>query len=416
MSAAWIAYRAIAPLIGALAPYTRPFLRGAERVRWSERMGETRLEGGCAAWIHGASMGESTAALALARELDTRAPGAPILLTVTTPTARERIEAKQRHVALAPIDAPAAVRRFLAGAKPARLFVVETEIWPHWLLAARAARLPVAFVSARLSERSVRRYRMLGTPLCDLVAGADAVLCQSEDDARRWRAIGAREDRTRVTGNLKFDALDPPEPDRGAARRALGLDPARPLLTLGSVRPGEARVLAAAWSALPAAVRARWQVVAVPRHAAALAGLEEEARQMWPPRPAPHAPHERDWRWDARAGVLPAYYGACDVAFVGASLVPLGGHNPLEPAARGAAVLMGPFGSHQAQAVERLRASGGIVIAGDQDVGPALARLLTDDAARTACADGGLAAVESLRGAAQRTVDELEARGLWPVR
>src|SRR5262249_47567626 len=144
---------------------------------------------------------------------------------------------------------------------PARLFVVETEIWPHWLLAARAGGTPFAFVSARLSERSVRGYRRLGAPLRALLAAAAAGLCQSEDDGRRWLALGARPDRVAVTGNLKFDALPGPEPDRAAARAALGLDPGRPALVLGSLRPGEAGVLAVAWGALPAETRACWQVI-----------------------------------------------------------------------------------------------------------------------------------------------------------
>ena len=416
MSAAWVAYRTLAPAIGALAPAARAFAPGAERALWNERMGDVRIAGGCAAWIHGASMGESLAAAALSRGLAARAPDSIRLLTSTTRTARARLLSLGERAALAPIDSPQAVRRFLAGVRPKRLFVVETEIWPHWLLAARSEALPVAFVSARLSERSVRGYRRLGAPLRGLLAAAAAVLCQSEDDARRWIALGARAERVAVTGNLKFDALPGPEADRAAARAALGLDPHRPALALGSLRPGEGRVLAGAWSALPEAVRARWQVIAVPRHAAAVRGLEQEAARAAGIGNSGSAPPVASaWRWDARPGVLSAYYGASEAAFVGGSLVPLGGHNPLEPAARGAAVLMGEHHSHQRQAVESLARGGGIVIANPDTVAARLARLLEDDDARHAEAHAGLAVVAALRGAAARSVAELEARGLWPL-
>src|SRR5258708_7561494 len=118
------------------------------------------------------------------------------------PKPRRRLVELGERAALAPIDSPQAISRFLSGVRPARLFIVETEIWPHWLMAARAAQLPVAFVSARLSERSVRGYQRLGSPLMSLIDGVAAVLCQSTEDAARWRAIGARVDRIAITGNL----------------------------------------------------------------------------------------------------------------------------------------------------------------------------------------------------------------------
>jgi 3-deoxy-D-manno-octulosonic-acid transferase len=405
----------IAPAIGALAPHARVFLPEPERQLWHERMGEAPAVERCDAWVHAASMGEATAASPLARVLRERAPAAQLLLTATSATGRARLAATA-PAALAPIDSPQAVARFLAGARPARLFVIETEIWPHWLLGARRAGLPVSFVSARLSQRSVARYQSLGPGLRRLIGGLALVLCQSEADAGRWRAIGAPAERTRVTGNLKFDALAAPEPDRAAARRALGLDPERPVLTLGSLRPGEAGLIAAAWMALTPSLRERWQVVAVPRHSPAAAGLMDEARRAGVAVGDPLSPGAGAWRWDERAGVLGAYYGVCDVAFVGASLVPLGGHNPLEPAARGAAVLMGPFGSHQQPAVDRLLASRGLAVSEPAGLPGALSRLLSDESARAALAAGGLDAVATLRGATARTVDALEAAGLWPVR
>src|SRR4029077_3847066 len=140
----------------------------------------------------------------------------------------------------------------------------------------RRERVPVAVVSARLSERSVRRYRGLGNGLRTLVTELAGVLCQSEDDKQRWLTLGARPERTTIVGNLKSDGLPTPAEDRGAERERLGLERARPLLVLGNVRPGEVRLLVRAWRAQAVALRKRWQVVAVPRHPRALAQLQAE--------------------------------------------------------------------------------------------------------------------------------------------
>jgi 3-deoxy-D-manno-octulosonic-acid transferase len=415
MNAAWTAYRLLAPVAGALAPLVGAFAPRAERERWAERLGFAPELRGCEAWIHAASMGECAAAKPLARELRALDSEARLMLTSTTRTGRERLLALEHPVALAPLDAPQAVRRFLARVRPARLLVIETELWPHWLLSARDARIPVAFVSARLSERSAHGYRRLGRPLRELLESVAAALCQTDDDAARWRSVGVPQDRIAVCGNLKFDAL--PEAvtaaERETRRISLGLEPGRPLLTLGSLRPGEAGPLARAWGSLDPTLRGLWQVAAVPRHEAALAGLVAEGRAAGL---APRTPGGSDgWRWDARPGVLMSYYAASEAAFVGASLVPLGGHNPLEPAAVGAAVLMGSDFGHQSQAVEALERHGGIEIATAERLAAALGSVLGQAAVRDARRRGGLAAVAELQGAARRAAGELARRGLWPV-
>ncbi|MGH7742672.1 MAG: 3-deoxy-D-manno-octulosonic acid transferase [Candidatus Eiseniibacteriota bacterium] len=416
MSVAWTLYRMLAPLAGALAPAAQVFAPPLERTRWDDRMGKGPDLGGCEAWIHAASLGESAAVRPLVRELRALDSECRLMFTTSTRTGRERLLADLEPVSLAPIDAPQAVRRFLARVRPARLLVIETELWPHWLLAARATAIPVAFVSARLSERSALGYRRLGRPLRELLNGVDAVLTQGGEDAARWASVGVRESRIAVCGNLKFDALPEPvgDAERERHRAALGFDPKRPLITLGSLRPGEAGPLARAWLALSSARREAWQVAAVPRHAAALAQLQAEARASGLEIPAGTA-NTGAWHWDARPGVLMAYYAASEAAFVGASLVPLGGHNPLEPAALGAAVLCGPEMSHQRQAVEALKREGGIEIAGADRLSGALALLTGETGERERRRLGALRAVATLRGGARRTVSELARRSLWPV-
>jgi 3-deoxy-D-manno-octulosonic-acid transferase len=416
VSLAWWAYRAVAPCLGALAPAAQVFASPHERPLWSERMGRVSAPGGVHAWVHGASMGEANAVRPLVAELASLQPGGRFWLTATTRTGRARLAETGHLVSLAPIDAPQAVSRFLAGVRPERLFIVETELWPHWLLAARRQRIPVAIVSARLSARSVGRYARLGAGLHGLVAGLEGVLCQSETDRGRWLALGARPERTVVAGNLKNDALPTPAGSRPQARLALGLDPERPLLVLGSVRPGEPRLLARAWSGLDAGARARWQVVALARHARAAAELREEAARAGVTSRLEGAPHDGTWRWDDRSGVLNDYYRAADLAFVGGSLLPYGGHNPLEPAACGAAVLVGSHTASQAEGVRALTAAGAArVLTAEADIGAALADLLADDGERERMSAAGRAVVAELRGASRRAVTWLVTAGLWPV-
>jgi 3-deoxy-D-manno-octulosonic-acid transferase len=416
VNALWGAYRVLAPVLGTLAPAAGVFTSPAERVLWRERMGQLARPGGCDAWVHAASLGEAVAAAPLVRELMRLQPDARFQLTATTRGGRERLSQLGHPAALAPLDTPQSVRRFFHGVQPERLFLIETELWPHWLMRARQDRVPVAVVSARLSERSVRRYRGLGNGLLTLVESLAGVLCQSEEDQQRWLSIGAQPERTTVVGNLKSDGLPAPVADRKAERARLGLDRDRPLLVLGNVRPGEMRPLVRAWLALSPALRERWQVLAVPRHPRALPQLQAEASA------AAHVGSSQDpltsdtWRWDARLGVLSDWYRAADVAFVGGSLAPYGGHNPLEPAACGAAVLMGPHDASQREAVRALDHAGGIWRVADPGaLAGAFEALLGHDDLRASRAAAALRVAASERGSAVRAVQRLRELSLWPT-
>jgi len=426
VNALWGAYRVLAPVLGSLAPVAGVFTSPAERVLWRERMGRLARPGGCDAWVHAASLGEAVAAAPLVRELLKRQPDARLQLTATTRGGRERLLALGQPAALAPLDTPQSVGRFFHGVRPERLFLIETELWPHWLMHARRDRVPVAVVSARLSERSVRRYLGLGTGLRTLIQSLAGVLCQSEEDQQRWLTLGARPERTTVVGNLKSDGLPTPAADRALERARLGLERDRPLLVLGNVRPGEPRPLVRAWLSLPAVLRARWQVVAVPRHPRALSQLQAEASAAGRGGGGTGAPRGRevagtgpdaawDWRWDARLGVLSDWYRAAEVAFVGGSLAPYGGHNPLEPAACGAAVVMGPHDASQREAVRALDRAGGIWrVADPAALSSALEALLGHDELRASRAAAALRVATSERGSAARAVLRLGELSLWP--
>ncbi len=354
--------------------------------------------------------------LPLVRELVALQRDAALHLTATTRTGRARLAESGHPATLAPVDAPQAVARFFDGVAPRRVFIVETELWPHWLLAARAREIPVALASARLSENSVEKYELFGAPFRELVAGLAAVLCQSPEDAGRWVAIGARPDRVAVVGNLKNDALPEPAESRERERLALGFDPARPLFVAGSLRPGEARVLAQAWRRLPEAVRAAWQVVVVPRHGRATAELRSELREAGVASSASPQADPGAFGFDDRAGVLVGYYRAADAALVGGSLQPYGGHNPLEPAACGCAVVVGVHTEHQREAVRALEQGEGVAIVdGAGALAAALGALLEDAEARERAAAAALAVTRALRGGAKRAAVRLAAAGLWPV-
>jgi 3-deoxy-D-manno-octulosonic-acid transferase len=415
MNPLWGAYRVLAPVVGSLAPAARVFTSQGERVLWGERLGRTVRPGGLEAWVHAASLGEVVAAQPLVRELERRAPRARFQLTTSTRSGRERLRDLGQDAVLAPLDTPQAVRRFWLGVRPARLFLLETELWPHWLLRAREERCPVAVVSARLSERSLHRYRRLGGEFRGLVQGLAGVLCQSDADRERWLALGARPECTSVVGNLKSDGLPEPAPDRAAARATLGLTAGTPLLVLGNLRPGETRAVVQAWRALPAALRARWQVVAVPRHPRALAQIQSEAIEAGLTATANAAPSDA-WRWDARLGVLTGLYRAADLAFVGGSLAPYGGHNPMEPAACGVAVIMGTYDSAQREGVRALERAGGLVrVADAAALARAFAALLERDEDRRERAAAALRVAAAERGSAARAAERLEELGLWPV-
>lgn len=403
MSVAWTLYRVASPVAGWLAPAGRHFVPAEQRALWHERLG--RVERDAAdAWLHAASLGEAGAALPLLEALYEAAPAARLHLTATTLTGRERLAASGATTSLAPLDTPQATRRFLSRVRPRLLLLIETELWPQWLIEARVHSIPVVSVSARLSPSSLAGYGRLGAPMRRLAAELRGVLAQTEADAQRWRALGAAADRVRVVGNLKDDGLPRPAEDRAGVRAALDLDPARPLLVLGSVRPGEVTHLARAWAELPPRVRAAWQVTVLPRHAGTLDALRREATGA------------DEWRWEARMGVLNSYYRAADVAFVGGSLESFGGHNPMEPAATGAAVIMGPHVESQRDAVAALDAAGGIRV--EHSGAPlerALAELLEQPAMRERMGSAALAVAGRRRGASARVLEWLREEGLWPL-
>ncbi len=385
------------------------------REHLAERLGFGPAQAPGRVWIHAVSLGETKAAEPLIAELRARDPGLRLLLTHGTATGRAAGRALLREgdaQCWQPWDTPGAVRRFLARHRPAVGVVMETEIWPVLLHGAQRAGVPLLLANARLSAKSERQGRRFAALLHPAMARFDAVLAQTEADATRLRASGARA--VQVAGNLKFEiALRPELLARGAAwKAALG----RPVLLAAVTREGEEAPLLAAWRAVP---RGDALLVIVPRHpqrfdevAALVAGagftLARRSAFM-ADTPGEDARRADVWLGDS-LGEMPAWYALADVALLGGSFAPLGGQNLIEAAACGCPLLMGPHTFNFALAAElALEAGAARRVNGLAEAVAQALPLLHDAGARAAMAEAGRAFTAAHRGAAARMADAVRA-------
>jgi 3-deoxy-D-manno-octulosonic-acid transferase len=384
------------------------------RQHWRERLGFYGTRGAArhTLWVHAVSVGETRAAEPLIDALMLAWPETRIVLTHMTPTGRatgRALFAKhgERLVqAYLPYDIPFMVRRFVEHFGPRICILMETEVWPN-LIAACAGRVPVALVNARLSERSLRRGQRFGTLMTDAARGLALVAAQTEADAARVRSLGAP--KVDVTGSIKFDVVVPQTAlDTGAWLRAqIG---ARPVLLCASTREGEEALIldacAALWD-LPGNVL----LMIVPRHpqrfddVAAMVGARGLALQRRSALLDGGVDPATKVLLGDSMGEMFAYYSACDLAFVGGSLLPLGGQNLIEPCALGKPVLIGPHTFNFALVTEEAIAAGAAVCVQDNKELVVIAeKLLVNEAARNAMGAQALAFANFHRGATVRTV------------
>ena len=389
--------------------------RTAPGRRVSERFGfGARIEG-APLWIHAASVGEVQLAAALVRAVRERFPSLPILLTAFTPTGAARANAlgADLSVRYLPYDLPGAVRRFLDRTRPRLAIILETELWPTLYRACHRRDIGLVVANARLSSRSARRYRRFGT-LFRTALRPVQVAAQSAEDAARFHAIGAQAGQIHVIGNLKFDVTLPPDIAVRGGRLRERYAPARPMWVAGSTHEGEDEQVIAAHSRirerLPAAL-----LVLAPRHPQRCDALAARLA-------ARNIPYVRHSRIAARQrsgdaavvlldtlGELLDFYAAADAAFVGGSLVPVGGHNLLEPAALGRAVATGPHVFNAAQAADVLIECGGARVVRDaESLAACIGAWLQDAPERARVAGLGRAAVEANRGALERLMALIE--------
>ncbi|MFT4178735.1 MAG: lipid IV(A) 3-deoxy-D-manno-octulosonic acid transferase [Thermomonas sp.] len=400
-----------------LAPVTlyhliwRGFRQHAYFQRWNERY--ARYAEGIAPaplWLHAVSVGEVNAAAPLVNALRSQRPDLRIVVTTITPTGSERVQAlwgdAVTHVYL-PYDLPGAVGRFLDHFRPALALIVETELWPNLLFGCRDRGIPVHILNARLSARSLRGYRVLAPLIRRALAGVRLVAAQSKDDARRFVALGAPAERVQVTGNLKFD-MAPVEAgdfvrDFDVHRAATG-----PVWIAASTHEDEeAPVLQAHRLLLQSHPDAL--LLWAPRHPERFRAAAQQARDAGfatATRSGDHWPAAGTQVFVADTlGELLRFYACAQVAFVGGSLQAIGGHNLLEPAATGTAILSGPHLHNFADIARRLREAKAMQVVDDADALAAALRALFDDAAaRDQLAANASRLLQDGRGALARTL------------
>lgn len=394
------------PLLGA-GLLLRPGLRRG----LGERLGAApRLEPG-GVWVHAASVGEIRAASRLVDRLEAREHR--VCTSTVTLTAREAMRRWRPNVPchLAPLDHPWCVGSALERVDPRALVLIEAELWPSWIAAARRRGVPVLLMSARVSDRSFARYRRLERVVAPTLSRIDALGARTELDAERFLALGAAPERVSVTGDLKLDAQEKPLEVAPELDRLLGR---APLLVAGSTHAGEEE---AALDALDALERTGLGCVLAlaPRHPER---VEEVLRLL--------RRRRRPWRRRTRLGELPldpgevlvldtigdlaGLYARAAVAFVGGTLAPLGGHNVLEPANVGCPVVVGPHTASVRHAVELLEDCGALTrVADAAELATLLGTRLREPEAAARAGEAGRGALAAHRGSAERSASLLEA-------
>lgn len=379
-----------------------------------ERFGHYReAPGAPVIWIHAVSVGETRAAETLVRALQKEFVSHRILLTHMTPTGREtgeRLFGASVSRCYLPYDLPGAVARFLDRFRPSIGIIMETELWPNLIHACKERGIPLHLVNARLSERSHARYRRFSKLVRATLEALSAVAAQTADDAKRLTALGARN--VTVTGNLKFD-LSPP-----ARLLALGCTwrerygTRRPVFLAASTREGEEEMLLARLHTLDLP---DLLFVLVPRHPQRfdeVAALIERHGFRYQRRSADAAiAADTQVVLGDSMGEMFAYYAACDVAFVGGSLLPFGGQNMIEPCAVGRPVLFGLHTYNFSEAAENAVAAGAALrVASVDELMQEARRLLADPVAARAMRSAGVRFVKAHQGATARVL-ELLRRG-----
>ncbi len=347
-------------LIRCAAPvaFTMLLWRGLrDRSYWQglrERFGlGPSVANGPAIWLHAVSLGEMSAAAPLIRAIMAKHPHSPVVLTSATPAGRARAQALfagAADIRYLPYDTPGSVRRFLTRIQPRLGVIMETELWPNLFAQCEHRGVPMLLASARLSAKSVSRYRYLRALFGGVFKGNVVVAAQSAADAERFAAIGAAAAKIHVVGNVKFDLqLDGASIEHGRDLRAQ-YGAARPVWIAGSTHAGEEELMLDAQGMLQAHLP-RALLILVPRHKDRFAGVADllTRRGVRFVRRSSRCAVSADTEvlLADTVGELPMLYASSDVAFVGGSLVPIGGHNLLEPAALGLPVLDRPLSLQQ---------------------------------------------------------------------
>jgi 3-deoxy-D-manno-octulosonic-acid transferase len=366
-----------------------------------------------AIWIHAVSVGEVMAVSGLVSELRKRYSQHRVVVSTTTDTG-QRLASKhfgEDNVFYFPMDFGFAIRPYLQLLRPELIVIAETEFWPNFLRLAHAAGTRIAVVNARISDRSFPRYRRWRFLLAGVLRVVDLFLAQTEEDALRLHAIGAPGERVQVSGNLKFDLPPPAMPPIVASLRA-ALGDAGPVIVCGSTVEGEEPLLLRAFEDILASDPQAVMILA-PRRPERFA---EVARLL-------ESLGIRSWKrslWNGEAlaggvllvdtiGELAALYSLADIAFVGGSLVPRGGHNIIEPAQHGIATVVGRHTENFRDIVRLFQSRDALRVVGPAELSLVFMELISNPAARADLGRRGAETLRSQTGATQRTADAMEA-------
>ena len=380
--------------------------------RWNERFGylaDDHPKGGIL--VHAASVGEFNAASPLIKALLKTYPDVPLTVTTLTPTGSERVSRELGDKVLhsyIPMDTPGAVRRFLKRLQPRLIIVMETEIWPNLYLESRELKVPLLMANARLSQRSVERFKRLPGFIADVLQTVSWVGAQSKADADRLIRCGANPQLVDMTGNIKFDLAIPASLEERAEALRFRWGRERPVLVAGSTHEADENVVIPAFlallSALPDAL-----LILVPRYPerftratqlAKAAGLQTELRSQ-----GEACSNQAQCFIIDSIGELMNYYTCADLAFVGGSFGDQGGHNPLEPAALGKPVLLGPNMENAKEiAAQLLHRNAARRVTNQQDFRQTVQQILTDGVLRDKMGQAGRSLVEENRGALDLTL------------
>ncbi len=384
----------------------------AYRKRIRERFGYSDLSFERSIWIHAVSLGESLIAISLIKKLRLRYPTLPIVVTTMTPTGAARIQAvlsdSVSHVYV-PYDLPTAVRRFLGRIKPVIAVIVETELWPNLFAACREQSIPIVIANGRLSERSASGYRRIALLTREMLSTVSLLMAQGKADAERYIALGMNPSRVVVTGNIKFDLELPSDliPRSEVLRMHLGKE--RPVWIAASTHAGEEEIILKAHHLIrktePEAL-----LILVPRHPERFTSVAELLTQQSLPfvRRSQGVACQADTAvfLGDTMGEMFLFYAACDVAFVGGSFAPIGGHNLLEPAALAKPVISGPQLFNFTEIAELLDQAQALVKVQDaSSLANAVLQFFADSALRKQKGEFARQVVETNRGALAKHID-----------
>lgn len=411
--------------------YLLRYTRKADfRTYWRERLGflpprfqqPTSRDKPGAIWVHAVSVGETLAVVGLVREVQQRYPDRQIFISHVTPTGREAGETRLPGVAgrvYLPLDWGWAVRQALRRLRPELLLIVETELWPNLLRAAHEFGSRVVLANARLSDRSFRGYRLFRPFFRRVLENIDRILAQTQVDAERFRQLGAGRERVWVTGNLKFDG-HPPQLGQFPTRlkRALDLAHRGPIMVAASTMPGEERLLLRTWQQI-LSCHPRALLILAPRHPARfeqVAQLLADEGHSFVRRTALETADEELASQVASpeillvntVGELAGIFEVGDVAFIGGSLVPTGGHNLLEPAFCSKPIVFGPHMQNFRDAADLfLRANAAVQVRDSAELAVATLHLLENATRRRELGERAKQVLQQESGATRRVLEHL---------